>query len=83
MFCDGVDPGAFVEVWAREACPRKMQTAKQIADVRNRRGVGISVVSYFRSGRARKAGGIISTGFTIEDSAFCAGAVSATSRPWS
>jgi hypothetical protein len=47
MFCDGVDPGSFVEVWARQTWVRRLETAKQITDVRNRWGLSIAVVSIF------------------------------------
>jgi hypothetical protein len=36
IFWDGFDPGGLVEVWAREKWTRKIQPAKQMADVRNR-----------------------------------------------
>lgn len=50
MFCDGADPGGLVEVWATETWISRIETAKQIADVRNRWGPDINVVSIFSQG---------------------------------
>jgi hypothetical protein len=47
MLCDGVDPGALVEVCARETLTRKIQPAKQIADVRNRKVLSMAIISIF------------------------------------
>src|ERR1039458_7549245 len=78
MFCDGVDPGRLMELWTRETWIRRIETAEQIADVRNRGGLGIDVVSIFaQDSRLRKAGGAVCARFSAGDSASWVDAVSA------